>query len=200
MADRDLGGGDLSLRSAAARASRPAYERCAPIVVVAATDVGTIRCLHEVAAARGWLLVPAPQSSGALMLVERLDPVLVVAELLLPPRGGADFLAAVERVAPTARRCLAAWAGWSLRNRNPPEAHRVVETPLAPDDIDRVFDEVGSDRLVALPVLDEKEIEALGALVAARGLGEWPAIPETLAHRPEVELVMRFTWPGRQPS
>jgi hypothetical protein len=200
MADRDRGGGDLSLRSPAARASRPAYERCAPIVVVAATDVGMIRSLHEVASVRGWLLVPAPQSSAALMLVERLDPVLVVAELLLPPRGGADFLAAVERAAPGSRRCLSAWAGWSLRNRNPPEAHRVVETPLAPDDIDRLFDEVGGERLAALPVLDEKEIEALGALAAARGLGGRPGIPESLAHRPEVELVMRFAWPGRQPS
>lgn len=174
------------------RAVRPPTERSnpPPVAVYATRTPERLLELHTRLAARGVLVLPARTAAMARTLVTLAAPHIVMADAMMPPKGGATLLTELARGSKVGALVLP--PGWS---RSATAAGRVVlRLPVVDEEISALVQGVPQKNRPPLPSLASLDQAALLIVAVAALLGGRARLitDPDIARRQELDIVRRL--------
>jgi diguanylate cyclase (GGDEF)-like protein len=161
-----------------------------PVGLYATAHLDRFLAMQQTLSVWGYPLLPVSTPEVAKVLAKLLEPRLVIADVMLPSKGGGEELLA--SITAPAKVLVAPRRWWTTRKAK--VAFPVLELPLKTGEVDPVLSEALPQRTPRIaPLRDERQAQALAIVTAAlvSGKAPPPGQLEILADRPELDLVKR---------
>lgn len=162
-----------------------------PLGIFATTSVQRFLEVHEYFAERGWALLMASDRATADQAARKLNPAVLLADVMLPPSGGVELLEMALRAKLPSAGFLVAPASWSSLLRGKGLSTPTLQMPLiAPAIQPHLEKHLGPARAPIGPLSGERDAQALATALQTLLTG-WrlPAhLQDAVGGRPELQV------------